>query len=112
MDKSYVLRKIACCEPQTAYSGFIKGFRHKPIYFMRTILNIKNQLRKLNDVIRTGFILAITGEMNYSDNEKRQMSLPSSLEALKFPGFQGLHRRNTSSQPYYQRICSTPFRRL
>ena len=28
-----VLYKIAWCEPQVAYSGFIKGFKHQPIYF-------------------------------------------------------------------------------
>ena len=46
-----VLYKIAWCEPQAVHSGFIKGFKHKPIYFMMTISNIKNQLKQLDDVI-------------------------------------------------------------
>ena len=40
-----VLCQIALCEPQAAYPGFIKGFKHKPIYFMRTISNNKTQLK-------------------------------------------------------------------
>ena len=68
--------KIACCEPQTAYPGFIKGFKHKPIYFIMTIPNIKNQLKQLDDIIRTEFITAITGRVNCSNIERRLMSLP------------------------------------
>ena len=39
-----VFCKIASCEPQAAYSGFMKGFKHIPIYFTRTIPNIKTNL--------------------------------------------------------------------
>ena len=66
-----MLRKIAWHEPQTVYSGFIKGFKHKPIYFMRVIWNIKNQLKKLDNLIRTEFIPVITGGINCSDTERR-----------------------------------------
>ena len=82
-----MLRKIAWCEPQAAYSGFIKGFKHKPIYFMRTKPNIKTQLGQLNDVIRTEFIPAITGGINCSDTERRLMSLPSRFGGLGIPIF-------------------------
>ena len=63
-------------EPQTVYSGFIKGFKHKPIYFMRAIWNIKNQLKKLDNLIRTEFTSVITGGINCSDTE-RQLIPPS-----------------------------------
>ena len=43
--KLRVLSKIASHKPQAAYSGFIKGFKHKLIYFMRIIPNIKNELK-------------------------------------------------------------------
>ena len=82
-----VLCKIAWCEPQAAYSGFIKGFKHKPIYFMRTIPNIKTQLKQLDDVIRTEFIPAITGGINCSDTERRLMSLPPRFGGLGIPIF-------------------------
>ena len=39
--------QIVWHEPQAVYSAFIKGFIHKPIYFMRTIPNIKNQLKTI-----------------------------------------------------------------
>ena len=77
-----VLCKIAWCEPQAAYSGFIKGFKHKPIYFMRTIPNIKTQLKQLDDVIRTEFIPVITGGINCSDTERRLMFLPPRFGGL------------------------------
>ena len=56
-----ILSKIAWYEPQTAYSCFITGFKHKPTYFMRTIPNIGKELKQLDDVVRTEFIPAITG---------------------------------------------------
>ena len=82
-----VLCKIAWCEPQAVYSGFIKTFKYEPIYFMRTIPNIKTQLKQLDDVIRTEFIPAITGGINCSDTERRLMSLPPRFEGLGIPIF-------------------------
>ena len=49
---------------------------------MRTIPNIKNQLKQLDDVIKTEFIPAITRGINCSDIERILMSL--------FPRFGGL----------------------
>ena len=49
---------------------------------MRTIPNIKTQLKELDDVIRTEFIPAITGGINCSDTERRLMSLPPRFEGL------------------------------
>ena len=53
-----MLYKISWCKPQAAYSGFIKGFKHKPIS------DIKNQLKQSDDFRKTEFIPAITGEIN------------------------------------------------
>ena len=82
-----MLCKIAWCEPQTAYSGFIKGFKLKPIYFMRAIQNTKTQLKQLYDVIRTEFIPAITGGINCSDTERRLMSLSPRFGGFIIPIF-------------------------
>ena len=87
-----VLCKIAWCEPQAAYSGFIKGFKRKPIYFMRTITNIKTQLKKSDDAIRTEFIPAITGGIICSDTDRRLMSLPPRFGGL------GIQRFSESAQ--------------
>ena len=67
--------------------GFIKGFKHKPVYFMRTIPNIKTQLKQSDYVIRAEFIPAITGEINCSDTEKRLLSLPPRFGSLGIPIF-------------------------
>ena len=79
--------KIAWCEPQAAYCDFIKGFKHKPVYFMRTIPNIKNQTKQLDDAIRTEFIPAITGGINCSGIGKRLMSIPPRFGGLGIPIF-------------------------
>ena len=42
-----VLSKIATTEPQAAYSCFIRTFKHKPSYIMRTIPDISDQLNQL-----------------------------------------------------------------
>ena len=62
-----VLCKIASTEPHAAYTGFITGFKHKVSYYMRTIPNISDQLKKFDDVVSTEFLPAITGGINCSD---------------------------------------------
>ena len=57
------------------------------MYFMRTIPNIKSQLKQLDDAIRTEFLPAITGGINYSDIEKRLMPLPPRFGVLEIPIF-------------------------
>ena len=82
-----VLCKIAWCEPPAAHFGFIKGFKHKPIYFFKAIPTIKNQSKQLDNVIKTEFIPAITGGINCSDTERRLMSLPPRFGGLGIPLF-------------------------
>ena len=96
--KIHVLFKIAWCEPQSAYSGlwFNQRFKHKLIYFMRTIMNTKIQLKELDDVIKTEFLPAITAGINCSDIERRLMSLPPRFGGLGFPIL------SESSQKEYQ----------
>ena len=47
-----MLSKLARYEQQAAYSYFITGFKHKPTYFMRTIRNISNQLKQLDEAVK------------------------------------------------------------
>ena len=82
-----VLCKIASTEPHAAYTGFITGFKHKVSYFMRTIPNISDQLKKFDDVVSTEFLPAITGGINCSDIERKLMSLPPKLGGLGIPIF-------------------------
>ena len=55
-----LLSEIAKIERQCALSCFISGHKHKLNYDMRTIPNILNLLRHLDDAITKGFIPAIT----------------------------------------------------
>ena len=82
-----ILSKIAWYEPQAAHSCFITGFKHKRTYFMRTIPNIAKELKQLDDVVRTEFIPAITGEIDCSDLKGKLLSLPPKLGGLGIPIF-------------------------
>ena len=42
-----MLTNIAKSEPQTAFSCFIAGYKHKFTYFMRTVPNISSLMKKL-----------------------------------------------------------------
>ena len=77
-----MLSTIAWYESQAAYSCFITGFKHKPTYFMRTIPNISNQLKQLDEIVRTEFIPAISGGINCSDIEIILLSFPPKLGGL------------------------------
>ena len=54
------LTKIAKSEPQAAYSAFVSGFQHKMTYFIRTIPDLTNILKPLDDYLTEHFIPAIT----------------------------------------------------
>ena len=82
-----MLSKIAWYEPQAAYSCFIIGFKHKPIYFMRAIPNISNQLKQLDEIVRTEFIPAISGIINCSNIKSKLLSFPPKLGGLGVPIF-------------------------
>ena len=58
--KVKLLSEIAKIEPQCALSCFISGYKHKLNYYMRTVPNISNLLRHINDIITKEFIPAIT----------------------------------------------------
>ena len=57
----HALSEIAKVDPQAAYTCFLSGYKHKFIYYMRTILGLGNLLKKVDEVILTEFISAITG---------------------------------------------------
>ena len=46
-----LLSEIAKIEPHVAYSAFIHRHQHKYMHFLRTIPNISNQLKFLDDAI-------------------------------------------------------------
>ena len=77
-----LLSGIAKIEPQCALSSFISGYKHKLNYFMRTVPNISNLLRHIDDVITKEFIPAITGGVKCSENERKLLLLLPKLGGL------------------------------
>ena len=84
------LTRIAKSEPQSAYSGFTAGFKHKMTYFIRTIPNLSAILKPLDDVLDNEFIPAITEGHQCSDEERKLLSLPARLGGLGLPIFSEL----------------------
>ena len=73
---------IARIEPQAACSCFVSGYKHKLTYIMRTIPNISHQLEKIDELVLTKFISAITGGIYVNPHEHYLFSLPA-----KYGGF-------------------------
>ena len=79
------LSSIAKCEPQSAYCAFTAGFKHKLTYFIRTIPDLSEILKPLDDVINNKFIPAITERQAISDDDRRLISLPARSGGLGIP---------------------------
>ena len=87
VDELTVLSKIARAEPQASYSAFTAGFRHKVTYFMRTIPNLEEVLKPLDEAIDKSFIPAITEDHVLSADDRKLLALPVRLGGLGIPIF-------------------------
>ena len=61
VEELHVLSEIAKIDPLDAYTCFVSGYKQKFNYYMRRIPGIGNLLRKVDKVVLTEFIPAITG---------------------------------------------------
>ena len=75
VEELHALSKIAKIEPQAVYTCFLSGYKHKFNYYMRTIPGIGKLLRKVDEIILTEFILAITGGILITENDRKLLSL-------------------------------------
>ena len=82
------LTKIAKSEPQAAYSAFITGFKHKITYYIRTMPNMSENIRPLDEYLTNHFIPAITEGHILSDADRKLISLPVRLGGLGIPIYQ------------------------
>ena len=82
-----LLSEIAKIKPQCALSCFISGYKHKLNYYVRTVPNILNLLRPIDDIITKEFIPSITGGVQCSENERKLLSLSPKLGGLGIPIF-------------------------
>ena len=81
-----MLTDIATTHPQVAYTAYVTSYQHKLIYLLRTIPNIEDQFKKIDEVARHKLIAAIIGGHIINDAERVMFSLPTRLGglALKF----------------------------
>ena len=84
------LGKIAKSEPQSAYSAFTAGFKHKLTYFMRTIPNLEEILKPIDDFLDNVLIPILTEGHQMSPDDRKLWSLPVRLGGMGFPIFSEL----------------------
>ena len=70
------LVNIAKSEPQVAYTAFTAGFIHKMTYFIRTIPNLQDTMKRIDEKIDKEFIPVITEGHICNSNERSLLSLP------------------------------------
>ena len=99
------LTQIAQIEPQAAYSCFVAGYKSKFTYYMRTVPEIGNLFREIDNMIDSHLIPAITGERQVSETERKLLSLsPANTEAFAYPSAPTYQRKNTQIQDASLRI--------
>ena len=81
------LSTIARTEPQAAYAAFTAGFKHKLTYFLRTIPNIADLVERVDNILDSKFIPAITENQTITERVRKLLSLPVRLGGLGLPIF-------------------------
>ena len=76
------LSSIAASQPHAAYAAFTHGEISKWTYLSRTIPDIGDLLKPLEDTIRQRFLPALTGQNAFNDTERDLMALPVRLGGL------------------------------
>ena len=79
------LSKIGETEPHTAYAAFTHGWKNKWTYLSRTIADIGELMRPLENCIRCSFIPTITNGHKCNDEERLLLTLPPRLGGLGIP---------------------------
>jgi len=80
-----VLSEIARSEPQAAYCGFTAGFKHKLTYFIRTMPDLVEILKPVDEIINNKLLPAITERSAISDDDRHLFSLPAKMGGLGLP---------------------------
>ena len=78
------LSSIAISQPQAAFSAFTLGYRHKFTYYLRTIPNIADLLRPLEDLIATQLLPSILRQ-DISKIDQEIFALPTRYGGLGIP---------------------------
>ena len=91
-----MLGKIARIEPHVAYTAYTQGLQHRYTFYMRTIPNISEQLKKLDGAIDEHIIKQLINNHTFTHLERTWFSLPPRLGGL------GLNILSEVSDIYYQ----------
>jgi hypothetical protein len=81
-DEIECLSMIARREPHAAYSALIHGVTNRWLYVMRTLPDISDMMKPLEQCIRCKLIPAIIGRHSVSDTEREILALPCRLGGL------------------------------
>ena len=80
------LSEIAKSQPQAAYTAFVKGYRSKFTYFMRTIPNFEDYVEPIQDILNSELIPTLFGcDTPFPDHYTRLFSLPPREGGLGIP---------------------------
>lgn len=80
-----ILAEIAKSQPQAAYTAFVNGFVSKFTYHLRTIKDIRELLKPVDNAIDQWLIPALTEGHQCSADERKLLSLPVKLGGLAIP---------------------------
>ena len=77
-----MLTDIVTTHPQAAYTIYVTSYQHKLTDLLRTIPNIEDQIKKIDEIVRHKLIPAIIGGHIINDAERVILSLPTRLRDL------------------------------
>ena len=76
-----ILKDIST-KPQAAYTAYVTSYQQNLTYLLRTIPNIEDQLKKIDEVVSHKMISAIIGGHIINNAERVMLSLPIRLGGL------------------------------
>ena len=94
------LSSIAIAHPHVAYAAFTYGLSSRWTYMARTIPDVGDLLKPLEESIRHHFLTSLTGQSSLSTAERDLLALPVCLGSLGIanPTRQTVHHHNTSQK--------------
>ena len=90
------LSAFAQTQPHAAYAAFTHGLMSKWNYLRRTVPNIGDLLKPLEEVIRRKFLTSLTGRNAFNDVTRELLALPIRLGGL------GITNPSVESTAHYE----------
>ena len=90
------LSTFAHTQPHAAYAAFTHGLMSKWNYLLRTVPNIGDLLKPLEEVIRRQFLTSLTGQNAFNDITRELLALPTRLGGL------GIANPSAESTTHYE----------